>query len=78
MEVKRVTKVSVVPQYETVCDVCGVAIVLRFNGGELDSVPHCGLVYKLDYAQIDFVVETLSVNDLSLRSATATTHSQAS
>lgn len=41
---------------DTACIRCGAALHLYFNGGELDSVQCCGLVYRTEVQRTDLVV----------------------
>ena len=41
---------------DTNCIRCGKILHLYFNGGELDTVECCGLVYKTEVQRIDLVV----------------------
>lgn len=56
-EVRRVENVPVEDElvYRFNCSVCGRAIGLHFNGGELDAEQCCGHSYRLESRGTDFV-----------------------
>lgn len=42
--------------YRMACPMCGTAVVLFWNGGELDMSNCCGLTYTLECERVDVVI----------------------
>ena len=53
-EIKRVPHFS---DGDVECLRCGKTLHLYYNGGELDFVRCCGLVYRTEHVQTDLVIE---------------------
>lgn len=46
------------------CLTCDKQLTLEFNGGELDRVTCCGLIYETVIIQVDLVIHTSEHDDI--------------